>query len=99
MAHRTKHTAAFKMTVAQAAIKNPKGAEVARTYGVTPGLVSKWKKQLEEQGHTVFETTPSKKNRELEGKIEKLEQLIGKKEVELALIKNFVDFYESHGGK
>jgi len=47
----------------------------------------------------MFETTPDKENRELKQKVEKLEQLIGKKEVELALIKNFVDFYESHGGK
>lgn len=99
MAQRTQHTAAFKTKVALAAIKNPKGAEVARTYGVTAGLVSKWKKQLEEHGSTVFEITPDRENRELKKKVEKLEQLIGKKEVELALIKNFVDFYESHGGK
>lgn len=87
------------MKVAQAAIKSPKSAEVARMYGVSHGLVSKWKKQLEEHGHAVFETTPDKKRKEQEKKIEKLEQLLGKKEVELALIKNFVDFYESHGGR
>lgn len=98
MAQRKQHTAVFKTTVALAAIKNPKGAEVARTYGVTPGLVSKWKKQLEENGSAVFETTPDKENRELKKKVGKLEQIIGKKEVELALIKNFVDFYDSHGG-
>lgn len=87
------------MTVAQAAIKQANGAEVARRYGITSGLVSKWKQQLVEHGHTIFETTPAKEHRELKQKIEKLEQLIGQKEVELALIKNFVDFYESHGGK
>jgi len=99
MAQRKQHTAAFKTTVALAAVKSQKAAEVARKYGVTAGLVSKWKKQLEEHGSTVFETAPDKENRELKKKVEKLEQLIGKKEVELALIKNFVDFYESHGGK
>jgi transposase len=99
MAKRKQHTATFKMKVVEAAIKNPKVTETARAYGVTAGLVSKWKKQLEENGHTVFETTPDKENRDLKKKIEKLEQIIGKKEVEIALIKNFVDFYESHGGK
>jgi transposase len=87
------------MTVALAAIKSKQTAEVARKYGITAGLVSKWKKQLEEHGSTVFETTPDKENRELKKKVGKLEHIIGKKEVELALIKNFVDFYESHGGK
>jgi transposase len=99
MTQRKKHSATFKMKVAEAALKNAKTTEVARAYGITHGLVSKWKKQLEENGHLVFETTPDKEKQRLEKKIEKLEQLLGKKEVELNLIKNFVDFYESHGGK
>jgi len=39
MTQRKQHTAAFKMTVALAAIKNQKATEVARKYGVTAGLV------------------------------------------------------------
>lgn len=87
------------MKVAEAALKSPHSADVARRYGVSHGLVSKWKKHLEEHGHTVFETTPDKEVRDLKSKVAKLEQLVGKKEVELNLIKNFADFYGSHGGE
>ena len=33
------------------------------------------------------------------GQVSKLEQLVGKKEVELSLMKNFLDFQESPSGK
>ncbi len=54
-----------------------------------------WIKHLNEQGFHIFETTPDQQNKQLKGKIAKLEQMVGKKEVELNLLKNFSDFYES----
>ena len=50
------------------------------------------------EGYHVFETTPDKEKEKTNKKIAKLEQMIGKKEVELNLLKNFSDFYESENG-
>jgi len=92
------HSPDFKFKVAQEAIKTGKSVETARSYGITHGLLSKWKSQIQDNGHTLFETAPDKENKELRKKMARLEQIIGKKEVELNLVKNFMDFYESHGG-
>jgi len=60
--------------------------ELARIYNVQPNTIVKWKAELMEKGAmkkgaTVFsDETPEKKIRDLE-------QLIGKKEVEIALLK------------
>ena len=58
-------------------------------------MVSEWKKMLLEHGHNIFNTTPDKENKKLRIKIARLEQMLGKKEVEMNLLKNFSDFYES----
>jgi len=50
---------------------------------------------LVERGSSVFETAPDQETNELKAKVGKLEQMIGKKEVELNLLKNFSDFYSS----
>jgi transposase-like protein len=68
---------------------------VARKYGVNFTLVAKWKSYFMEHAKQVFETNPDKEKEELKKKIAKLEQIIGKKEIELNLLKNFSDFYES----
>jgi len=73
--------------------------DVSRQYGVTSGLVSKWVAQVKQHGYVVFETTPDKERQELRARVGKLEQLIGKKEVELSLLKNFMDFYGATDGK
>ena len=69
--------------------------EIARKYGVNFTLLSKWKSYFLEHAKQVFETTADKEKEDLKKKIAKLEQIIGKKEIELNLIKNFSDFYES----
>jgi len=50
---------------------------------------------LVERGASVFETAPDQTINELKAKVARLEQMIGKKEVELSLLKNFSDFYSS----
>lgn len=47
----------------------------------------------------IFEDKPDTDVARLKKRIQQLEQLLGKKEVELSLIKNFADFYESLSGK
>lgn len=66
--------------------KNP--TQLGRAYGVHPNTISKWKKIFNEKGPEIFEEDGVVA--EYERKIAELEQLLGKKEVEIALLKNFL---------
>jgi len=70
-------------------------SEIARKYDLNPNLIYIWRDQLIERGLKVFETSPDQVVNELKTKVSRLEQMLGKKEVELNLIKNFSDFYSS----
>jgi len=96
---RTKYTPRFKFDRVVESLKKGNVSEVARTYGFGANLLSKWRAEFLEKGHTVFETKPDADVVKLKKRVKHLEQLLGKKEVELALIRNFADFYESHGGE
>ena len=63
-------------------------AEVARAYGVHPNTVNNWKKAFLENGSEIFAKNGTVA--EYEQQIADLEQLLGKKEVEIALLKNFL---------
>lgn len=92
---RKSYTSQFKLDRSIEAIKKDNLSEVSRKYDLSVNLISNWKDRLIEQGAKIFETSPDQENRELKTKIAKLEQMLGKKEVELNLLKNFSDFYES----
>lgn len=62
--------------------------QVAKSYGVHPNTVTTWKQILLEQGAEIF--AQKGMVAEYERQIAELEQLIGKKEVEIALLKNFL---------
>ena len=62
-------------------------SELARAYGVHPVTLSKWKRQFLENGTEVFGGDEALK--QYERRIAELERLLGQKEVELALLKNF----------
>jgi transposase-like protein len=62
--------------------------QVAKEYGVHPNSINTWKRQLEERGPEIFEQ--SNKASEDKQHIAKLERLLGQKEVEIALLKNFL---------
>ena len=63
-------------------------AQVGRTYNVHPNSAGLWKRALLEKGPEIF----SKDGvvAEYERRIAELERLVGKKEVEIALLKNFL---------
>lgn len=92
---RKRYTPEFKFKLVQESIEKDNLTLVARKYGVSTTLLSSWKSHLLEHGKEVFETTTDKEKENLNKKVAKLEQIIGKKEVELNLLKNFSDFYES----
>ena len=62
--------------------------QVAKIYGVHPNSVNGWKQDLLEKGHEIFARDGTIS--EYEQHIAQLEQLLGKKEVEIALLKNFL---------
>ncbi len=63
-------------------------AQVSRTYNVHPNSAGLWKRALLEKGPEIFSRDGD--ITEYERRIAELEQLLGKKEVEIALLKNFL---------
>jgi len=96
---RNKYTPRFKFDRVIESIKKDSVSEVSRQYGFGANLLSKWRSDFLEGGYSFFETKPNQEVESLKKQIHRLEQLLGKKEVELALIKNFADFYESQSGR
>jgi len=62
--------------------------QIAKQYGIHPNSVGLWKKQFLERGAELFAQDDSVQ--EYERRLGELEQLLGKKEVEIALLKNFL---------
>lgn len=62
--------------------------QVAKAYGIHPNTAGKWKQQFLEKGAEVFNQDGVVAD--YERRIAELEQLLGKKEVEIALLKNFL---------
>jgi len=63
-------------------------AQVAKAYGVHPNTINAWKQTLLEKRPEIFAQDSTVA--EYERRIGELERLIGKKEVEIALLKNFL---------
>ncbi len=63
-------------------------ADIARAYDVHPVTVSKWKRHFEEHGAEVFGGKEEIKT--YEKRLADLERIVGKKEVEIALLKNIL---------
>jgi len=92
------YTARFKFDRVIESFKKDNLSEVARQYGFGVNLLSKWRSEFLKGGHLFFENKPDRDVEKLNKRIRQLEQMIGKKEVELNLIKNFADFYGSQNG-
>jgi transposase len=63
-------------------------AEIARAFNIHPITLHQWKREFMEKGPEIFGGSSQFKN--YEKRIRDLERLIGQKEVELALLKNFL---------
>jgi len=96
---KTKYTAKFKFDRVIESIKKDSVSEVARSYGFGVNLLSKWRSDFLKEGYIFFEDKPNQDMVRLQKRVNQLEQIVGKKEVELSLIKNFADFYQSQSGR
>ena len=84
-----RYTPRFKFQVVMETLKSDKTmGQIAKAYGVHPITIHKWKREFIEKGPELFgqENTIH----EYERKVRDLERLIGQKEVEIALLKNFL---------
>lgn len=62
--------------------------QIGKAYGVHPNSIGLWRKILMERGAEVFESRGRGEGNDR--RVAELEQLLGKKEVEIALLKNFL---------
>lgn len=95
---RQKYKPELKFNIVLETIKEDNVSAVARKHSVNVNLVSRWRKEFLTQGEKIFRKNGVDEHRELKKKIADLERMLGKKEVELGLLKNFADFYGSRGG-
>ncbi len=96
---RKKYTSKFKFDRVVESIKTNNVSQIARNYGFGVNLLSKWRSEFLNSGYQFFDNKPNQDVESLKKKISKLEQIIGKKEIELNLIKNFSTFYQSQNGE
>ena len=85
------YSSAFKFQVVLEALKTEgKGteAQVARAYGVHPVTLANWKRHFLGHGAEVFGGKEEVKA--YEKKVAELERISGQKEVEIALLRNFL---------
>ena len=79
----------FKFTVVlEVLTSTADAAEIARKHGVHPVTLSHWKTHFLDHGAAVFARTQQDGTHQQD--IARLEQMLGRKEVELALAKNFL---------
>ena len=85
---RRRHNDQFKFKVALEASQGLKTInEIASDHNLHPGQVSSWKKQLLEEGSTVFGSHTAGQQREQEAREAKLYEQIGRLKMELEWLK------------
>jgi transposase len=67
---------------------NKTPGQIAKAYGVHPNTVNAWRKVFFEKGPEIF--SQDSIVAEYERRIAELERLVGRKELEAALLKNFL---------
>lgn len=82
-------TPRLKFQIVLESLKGEKAiGRIARSYGMHPMSIHRWKKDFLEKGPEIFSQDTT--IHEYEKKIQDPERLIGHKEVEIALLKNFL---------
>jgi transposase-like protein len=85
---RTKYSAQFKFKVALEAARGLKTiSQISSEQGVHPNQISAWKKQLLQEGATVFTNQSARKEREQAAKEAELYEQLGRLKMELEWLK------------
>ena len=88
-----KYSSEFKFKVVLESLAEDSVAEVARRYNIHPNQLSLWRRQFRNEGPGVFGRGKDKDIDAYRKRIAQLETLVGKKELEINLLKNYLDFY------
>ena len=94
-----RRSAEFKFRVVLESIQQNRVAEVARRYRVNPNQLTNWRQEFMRQGPKLFDSQEGKQLVELKRGLAQLESLIGKKEIELSVLKDYLDFYVPPDGR
>lgn len=84
-----RYTPRVKWQAVSAVISGEEVAAVAKRHNAHPASVNAWMNYAREHGPELFATDTTM--RQLEKKTQQLETLLGKKEVEIAFLKNWLD--------
>ena len=86
---RKKHSANFKFRVALESMKGQKTvSQIAQEHGVHPSRIHAWKKQLREEGASLYERkNKSQKHENHEQEVSELYEQIGRLKMELEWLK------------
>ena len=88
---RRQHEAQFKLRVALEAAKGLKTiSQIASEYNLHPNLVSSWKKQLMEEGISIFSSDSARRQHNQEMREAELYEQIGRLKMELEWLKKKV---------
>ena len=80
---RRKHSPSFKAKVALEAVKGEETvAQIAAKYEVHPNIVTKWKKDLQDEAASIFGKDRARKKKEEENLVARLYQEIGQLKIE-----------------
>lgn len=97
MAKQKRYSAQLKFQVVLESLQRKRSdTEIARAYGVHPITLAKWKKQFLEHGAEVFGGKEEVKRAQQHQA--RLERMVGQKEVEIALLRNFLGSAEDESG-
>ena len=82
------HSREFKLEVVrQVASGEKRPAQLCREYGLAESVLSRWRKEYQEKGESVFEVLPSGEVNTQEQKIEELERFCGQLALENQVLK------------
>ncbi len=94
--HGKRYDAEFKFkTILQLLSGEKTSVQIARSYGISDATIVRWKNEFLERGPEIF--SEKRTVDKYEKKVKEMERIIGHKEVEIALLKNF--FTEVSPGK
>ncbi len=85
-----RYSSRFQFQVVLEVLKGDRDSvEIARAYELHPTTVSRWKHEFLKKGPEVF--GKDRTVAQYEKRIHEMEKLLGRKEVEIALLRNFAD--------
>lgn len=90
-----RYSAKIKFAAVMELLKGEKQpGEIGRIFGIHPGRLNVWRKIFMEKGPSIFDE--GTRDDQCQNQIEDLERLLGKKEIEIELLKKYLGHYSSH---